>query len=141
MSLKIHLIVSSLLGLFFGLIFHSFWISLLSWLVGWLIDCDHLLDYFLYLLKFKKTPELKEFLEEFFNGDYYKKLGKIYVLAHAWEYLVVFWALGSWKLNLSWVISLSFSYGLHLFLDQWGNRGHPSRYFLLYRIKVGFKTS
>lgn len=138
MSLKVHFIVSSILGLFFGLIFQSYLIGLLTWLIGWLIDCDHLLDYFLYLVKFEKRPDIKEF---FSSGTFFKKLGKIYVLAHAWEYLFLFLVLGFSKLSLPFVVAIGSSYGLHLLLDQLGNHGHPLMYFLLYRIKVGFDVN
>lgn len=137
MSLKIHFTVSTILGLIFGLIFKSYLIGFLSWLIGWIIDCDHFLDYFLYLVKFKETPNLKEF----FSGDYFRRLGKIYVLAHAWEYLFLFLVLGFYKLSLPFVIALAFSYSLHLILDLLKNKTYSLMYFLLYRIKVGFNVN
>lgn len=138
MTPKVHFTVSLMLGLVFGFIFQSYLIGILSLVIGWLIDCDHFLDYFLYLLKFKTKPSLKEF---FSPGIFCRKLGKIYVLAHGWEYLFLFLILGFWKLNLPFVIAIGSVYGLHLALDQLANRTRPLMYFLLYRIKNGFDVN
>ena len=137
MSLKVHFTVSTILGLILGLVFQSYLIGILSWLVGWIIDCDHLFDYLVYLLKSGNKPNLKEF----FSTTFFGKLGKIYVLAHAWEYLFIFLVVGLYKLSFPFVVAIGFSYGLHLFLDQFVNITNPWVYFLLYRIKVGFSTN
>lgn len=138
MPSKIHFTVSLILGLIFGLIFQSYLIGILTWLVGWLIDCDHLLDYFIYLRKFKTKFSFREF----FSVNFFKKLGKIYVLAHAWEYLFIF-LIGSffYKLSFPFIVAIGSSYGLHLLMDQFTNNIHPLMYFLLYRIKVGFNVN
>ena len=137
MTSKIHFTVSSITGLAFGLIFKSYVIGVTSWMTGWIIDCDHLLDYFIYLLKFKTKPDI----QEFFSGVFFKKLGKIYVLAHSWEYLFIFLIVGFYRLSFPFVTAIGFSYGLHLLLDQFSNKTHPGMYFLSYRIKVGFNKN
>jgi len=134
MTLKTHFIVSSVVGLSFGFIFKSYVIGIASWLVGWIMDTDHLLDYFIYLKKFKKKFNLKEF----FASHYLKKLGKIYFLAHGWEYLILFSIFGFWQLDNAFVFAVSFSYFLHLALDQYKYKVSPFIYFLIYRIKINF---
>jgi len=130
-----HIIISTAVAFSFGLIFKSYSIGLISWLAGWIIDFDHLIDYAIYLKKFKK----KFNLEEFVSGDYFKKLGKIYVLGHSWEYLILFFFLGNyfpWQL----LTTVSVSYFFHMILDQLSYDISHFLYFLSYRIKVNFNT-
>ncbi|MBU4299207.1 hypothetical protein KJ636_04145 [Patescibacteria group bacterium] len=137
MTLKVHFTISAAVGLAFGLIFKSYFIGMASWLIGWAIDFDHLMDYFIYLLKFKTRPNLGEFL----SGDFFKKLGKIYILAHGWEYLILFITVGSFTLPWQLVLAIALSYSLHLFLDQLACNTNKWMYFLIYRIKVNFNVN
>lgn len=137
MFLKNHFTVSVVLGLSFGFLFKSYLAGLSAWLVGWAMDCDHLFDYFLYLRKFKT----KFNLQEFFDGVFFDKLGKIYILGHAWEYLILYIIIGYLILPWQFIIAIGFSYGLHLLLDQFDNKVYPGMYFLFYRIKVNFNVN
>ncbi|OGF30322.1 hypothetical protein A2533_04470 [Candidatus Falkowbacteria bacterium RIFOXYD2_FULL_35_9] len=135
MTLKQHLIVSTVVGLGFGWFFHSWSAGLYSWLIGWAIDLDHLIDYFIYLIHFEKKFSIKMF----FSGKYFDQMGKIFVIYHSWEYslisIIFYYAT---DIPISIIFSVTFSYILHLYLDVIAYKSKFRAYSLLYRLSVKF---
>lgn len=103
---------------------------------GFLIDVDHLFDYFAYYgLSFN--------LSRFFDVcSYIEPAGKIYVLLHGWEYVVLFWLIARWfgkrrnLRGLEWAVSLPY-FG-HLLIDNFSFSHHPLAYSLIFRLLNNF---
>ena len=90
---------------------------LVALVTGWLIDVDHLIDYGFYLFHGAENS-----LHDFVSGAYFAKSDKIFVLAHAWEWvgvwLLAWGVLGHWEIGLTGAVSLTG----HLIQDQLTNR-------------------
>lgn len=105
-------------------------------LFGFLIDADHLVDYFaFYGLNFN--------LNRFFNVlSYMEPSGKIYIPLHGWEFVILFWFIGKrigkkFKIKgLEWALSLP--YLGHLFLDNFSFSHHPLAYSFIFRLLNNF---
>lgn len=87
MNLVLHLLTHLFFALAAGLIAWLFWghaeISFLTgFFGGFLIDLDHLIDYFIAF-----GPKFR--LSYFMRGYYFLKNDKIYVLFHGWEYVIL----------------------------------------------------
>ena len=128
----IHFLLSLTVGLFFSFKFGNPWLLLAALFFGFLIDVDHLFDCLAY---YKRKFSLKKFFDV---KAYMKGSGKVYVLLHGWEYVIVFWLIGRWLgvAGLEWTISLS--YLLHLCWDNFSFRHHPLGYFFTYRFLNDF---
>ena len=124
----IHFILALGIGLGCYLKFDNSWLIFVALIFGFLIDVDHLFDYFAY---FGARFKLKDFLN---TNSYMKSSGKIFVLLHGWEYVLLFWLIGHGidVAGLDWAMSLS--YLAHLFWDNFSFSHHPLTYFLTYRL-------
>jgi len=145
----VHLSFSLIAGFLLFWLFGSFWFfpACLFW--GFLIDVDHLFDYFYCFFKKtdKKTIKKNLFnfsfhLKNFFNPEYYVlKNRKVFVPLHGWEYLPIFW-LFLRILGKKWgIIGLEWSvlaYFFHLCWDQHTSAGNYFSYFFFYRFKNNF---
>lgn len=133
----IHLLLSLLVGLLAYFRFNQNWyLIVVALFFGLLIDVDHFFDYFAYFgITF--SPE------DFFNVcSYMKPAGKIYVLLHGWEYLLVF-GLASFylerKLKLKGLVfTVFFSYLFHLLWDNTSLNHQSMAYSLIYRALNDF---
>jgi len=128
----VHLILTLIIAGAFWLNFHDWHLLIACFLVGFLIDIDHLFDYFHFFgLKFK----LKEFLNV---ESYIKPAAKVYVVLHGWEYIVLFWLIGRWigVPGLEW--AMSFSYLSHLLWDNFSFKHHPLAYSFINRLINNF---
>lgn len=118
------LIISELqhLSLTLAIAFFLFWryrnwrLIPVCFLFGFLIDVDHLFDYFAYY-------GFNIGLARFFDVcSYVEASSKAYIFFHGWEYLLPFWLIGRWlgkkkKIKgLEWAIFLSY-FG-HLLIDN-----------------------
>jgi len=125
-----HLIASFLLALIFFYFTKSTLTSLLCFFSGFLIDLDHFIDFWLYKRKIT-------FSKEFFS-EYYKRFGRMYVLFHSFELVLMLWI---FFLVFDFeIIGLGIILGMvsHLLMDLWGNPVHTLSYFFTYRFLKGF---
>lgn len=117
----VHLILSFMVG---GVVFWYFrkW-RVFAWALigGFLVDFDHLIDYFLW-----KRPYGFN-LGEFLAGDQFHGSGKLYLFFHAIEWVVIMWAV-LLAMRFGWIrlkkdsfkvvlLVLSFSLFFHLCFD------------------------
>jgi hypothetical protein len=104
------------------------------WAAGWLIDCDHLLDYW-------RDDGFNLNLPRFFA--YFPGRGPTYLLLalHGWEWPLTLGAV-AWAVSAPlWVGALAAGWLVHLGLDQRFNfRQKPLCYFFAYRWSHGFRA-
>lgn len=101
---------------------------------GILIDLDHLFDYFLAF-----GPHIN--LSYISNGFTFLKSGKIYLLLHAWEWVVLFLitvSLSKSKVVKSVLLSFALALFLHLLVDIKVNHVTVSGYSIIYRLENNF---
>ncbi len=132
-----HIYASAVLGGIVYTVSKSAAMSLTAFLSGFLIDLDHLLDFFL-------LSDQKFSISVFFDWFHNDKWDKIVVIFHSYE-LYVLLAITAYHFPNHILQGLVYGIGLHLLLDQvWncylGNDNHLSvwLYFLSYRIYAGF---
>lgn len=123
-----------------GLIFYfsqSFLAALIAFLAGFLIDLDHLIDF--WASKPNNPLSIKQFLN---SKKYFKTNKRNFILFHAWEYVVFLIILGfylNWPLLL---LSLVLGLSLHYLLDIYNLKNDqisPFSYLLTFRLIKGFK--
>lgn len=106
-------------------------LSLLPLLITYLIDSDHLIDYYMYY-GFKMFNPV-----DFIRMDYFK-YGQAFVFFHAWEWVFALlyfaWRKKSWT---SWQLILATGMISHMIWDS-HTVGSPIPYFILYRVVHGF---
>jgi len=130
----VHFSLAFLVGVICYLNFGNPWLILVALAFGFLIDVDHLFDYFAHFgFKFN--------LKEFLQINYMESSGKIFVLLHAWELVPVFWLVGfCFEVpGLSW--TMSGAYLGHLLWDQVHFPHHPLMYFLIFRSHHKFNLT
>ena len=132
----IHILVTSLIALFLWWRFRNGWIVLVTFLVGIFIDIDHFFDYFSFF-GFKLN------IADFFNTiTYIKPSGKVYVLLHGWEFLIVFGLVGYLLEKKTKIKGLKWSFFIpylaHLICDNFSFQHHPLGYFFFYRLINNF---
>ena len=101
---------------------------------GFLVDSDHLFDYWLYVKDLKKFS-----IRQFLSSEHFKKSGKLYIVFHAWEYGLGMLMLG-YGLKVPTLTAMGVSYLLHLTVDQATNDVRWKTYFVSYRWKVGWRN-
>jgi len=103
-----------------------------TFLVGWLIDLDHLVDY---VKAHGWRPHWGKFAEAA-HEDY---SGKLYLPLHSYELLALFFFLFKGPTRQPYRVGITLSILTHLLLDQRCNPGRkPSTYFLTHRIRKRF---
>jgi len=123
----IHLFTALILFLLFSNFF-GISVGLLAFLGAFLIDGDHMFDYFVYILKTKDPFNFKRF----FQANYFDETGKIFVLLHSWELVVAFVALYFVSFSAVFLV-LGVSILVHLIVDQFTNHVNLLAYFLTWR--------
>ena len=139
MDLALHITIHFVLSLIAGFVVWNFYkrasISVLAALAGGvLVDIDHLIDYFLaFGFDFK--------MDYFLSGYQFLRSGKIYILFHGWEYVVVLIVLASVVKNKFYKsVFLAVALGLffHLSADSIINNIPAKSYWLTYRAENNF---
>jgi len=107
------------------------YLSLVPVAVTYLIDFDHLFDYFMYYgFKFNAV--------DYIRMDYFKNTGQAVVVFHAWEWLLGLiyfaWLKKTWS---SWQALLATGVLSHLIWDSY-TVGNPIFYSILYRAAHSF---
>lgn len=141
MNLYLHLLIHFSFSLLAGFIVWRIWKQPLASFAagisgGFLIDSDHLIDYL-------SAFGINFNLFQFFSGAQFSNSGKIYVLFHGWEYIILFMSAAliiKQKMRLkSAFLALALGIFFHLSADMAINDGMRFRgYSILYRIKNNF---
>ncbi|MFZ2193143.1 MAG: hypothetical protein WAV31_02780 [Candidatus Moraniibacteriota bacterium] len=135
--ISIHIFVSLCVGLIVWRIWRKFFCALSFALVGgFLIDFDHFIDYYLAFGWDWKWLYFR-------NGYEFLKSGKVYVLFHGWEYVVILILLAClFKNKYLKTVFFSLALGLffHLVTDVIVDKTPIKSYFLTYRIKNNFEN-
>lgn len=132
----LHLLGHFLIGLSVGFIFYletgDPWLVVVSVLANFLIDLDHLFDYWV-----ATGFNLKA--REFFKVDYFEINKKVYVPFHSWELVVVIFLLSLFP-SLSWIgLTISVSLFFHIVWDAFSYKINGRSYFLIWRFLHEFK--
>lgn len=131
-----HLAVSLILGFMLARVFDDIWLGLFTLLAGMLLDADHMLDYLLYLLKYRKPFSLKEFLA----GSYFPIWKKFITPLHSWE-LAVAAFIGYFIFAQPYLLGLSLALIGHYIIDYITNDVNKKAYFLLFRLSNSFNKA
>ena len=138
LHLSIHFFMALLSGLAFGFVFKRIWLGVIAGILGgFLIDLDHVLEYFfVFGLKFN--------LADFFNGLQFLTSDKIWLIFHAHEYfpilILVAYFLRKKKALSFFLITLAFAGFVHLISDSYINNFPPKKYLIIYRATKNFSA-
>ncbi|KKQ46244.1 MAG: hypothetical protein US63_C0004G0019 [Candidatus Moranbacteria bacterium GW2011_GWC2_37_8] len=143
MSLFLHLSIHVALSLLAGLIVWRIWKKPVASFVmaivgGVLVDMDHFIDYF---LAFGFNFDLSYFSK----GYQFLQSGKIYVLFHGWEYVILLliaaYFVGQRLILKIALFALAIGLFLHLGFDTYENDGMSIRaYSIIYRASKNFEN-
>lgn len=103
----------------------------LLFVVTYLIDLDHLIDYFFF------KGQILFNLNEFLTSDYFKRVGHIFVFLHGWEYVAIIGILSYIKKWNNIYLAIFLGLLIHLVWDSI-NVGSPLFYSIVYRASTGF---
>lgn len=110
--------------------------ALVGFLVTMLLDADHLYEYML-------SVDWSTFnLADFLSSSYFDKIGRIYVLFHAWEWVAL--TLIIYKLTASkhkWLLYVAVGVAAQLVFDTLSYGFDPRVYFISYRYVNDFALS
>ena len=123
-----HILVSAGIGIFTYACFGEVAPAVGSFLVGTLIDLDHVIDYF---YAHGKKWDWKKV-----NAAHHdKKSGKLYVPLHSYELIILYFLLTLSPALTAWRIGITLSLVAHFLCDQFFNPNRKfSTYFLFYRM-------
>lgn len=127
-----HIITSAGIGIASYLHYRSRPAAVASFLVGWLIDLDHIVDYV-------RAHGWRPNWDRFNEACHERYSGKLYLPLHSYELLALFFFLFRGQKRQPYRVGITVSILAHLLLDQ---RCNPSRgkltYFLAHRIHKRF---
>lgn len=128
MKPEYHIIISLALSTLFYLFTQSSWGALALFLSGFMIDLDHVIDFW---ISEKKMPWN---VREFFDHFYRKRYSKTYILLHSLEFfpLIFVGFYGIFGKTIAWGIIIGML--SHLTVDYLTNGAKPLSYFICYRI-------
>ena len=123
-----HIVVSGAIGVFIYGAFGEIGPAIGSFLVGTLIDLDHIIDY---LYAHGKKWDWKKI-----NGAHHERFsGKLYVPLHSYELIIIFFLLTLSPELTPWRVGITLSLLAHCLCDQFFNPGRKfSTYFLINRM-------
>jgi len=129
-----HIVVSAGVALFTYLSFNEIAPAIGSFLVGTLIDLDHIIDY---LYAHGKRWDWKKI-----NAAHHERYsGKLYVPLHSYELVIIFFFLTLDPSLTAWRVGISLSLLAHFLCDQFFNPGRRfSTYFLINRLIHKFEA-
>lgn len=139
LHLMIHFTLAYLVGLAVGIRFKKVGIGIVAGILGgFLIDLDHLLEYFLFYgwhFNFQYFIEGREFVLS----------NQIHLWFHAWEYvpivLLLAFVVRRRQAFAAFLVALAFGGFVHLASDCLINNYPIRNYSLLYRYRVDFSAS
>lgn len=123
-----HILVSAVIGTGTYIAYGEVAPAVASFLVGTLIDLDHIIDY---IYAHGKKWDWKKI-----NAAHHEKVsGKLYVPLHSYELLILFFLLMLGPDLTPWRVGITLSLLSHFLCDQFCNPGRKfSTYFLIHRI-------
>ena len=105
--------------------------SIASFLVGWLVDIDHIWDFY---RNGCRHFSIKRFTNAMDNGE----IKKAYLYFHSYELLLILVSL-CFVTHFNYLLSFTtLGFAIHLFFDQIFNPVNPLTYFITYRILHGY---
>jgi membrane-bound metal-dependent hydrolase YbcI (DUF457 family) len=129
-----HIVTSAGIGLFTYHRYKSKGAGLASFLVGFLIDIDHIVDYV-------KAHGWKPKWSVFNEAKHEHYSGKLYVPLHSYELIALFFMLCRRPEKHPYRVGVTLSVLTHLLLDQKCNPSRkPLTYFLAHRIHKRFNA-
>ena len=129
-----HIITSAGIGLFTYHRYKSPGAGIASFLVGWLIDADHIFDYV-------KAHGWRPNWEKISEAKHEHYSGKLYLLLHSYELLALFFLLFKKPEKRAYRVGITLSVLTHLLLDQKCNPCRkPLTYFLAHRAYKRFNA-
>lgn len=138
LHLFIHFSLAVVAGLLVGRYYKNIWLGIITGILGgFLIDLDHVLEYF---FVFGLNFNIFNFLE----GRQFLQSDKIIIIFHAWEWLLIlgsliclFWKKKSFKIFL---FALTLGMFVHLCSDVLINQYPPKFYSIIYRAAHHFSA-
>lgn len=129
-----HIITSAGVGIFTYHRYKSKGAGIASFLAGWLIDVDHIVDYV-------KAHGWKPHWGRISEAKHEDYSGKLYLLLHSYELLAIFFLCLKHPNKRAYRVGISLSVLTHLLLDQKCNPGRkPLTYFLAHRAYKKFNA-
>lgn len=130
-----HIVTSAGIGLFTYHRYRSKGAGIASFLVGWLIDLDHVVDYVKAHGWKPNWHRLNEAKHEHYSG-------KLYLPLHSYELIALFFILFRNPTRHPYRVGITLSVLTHLLLDQKCNPSRrPMTYFLSHRAFKRFNAS
>lgn len=129
-----HLFITLLIGAYLYKKYRLWFIWPAVFLTGFLLDIDHLFDYFLYY-----GPQFS--LDTFLQTNHFVDAQTVYVPLHSWEISILLIFLGiksEPKKVQALFLALGLSLGGHLIWDQITNPANILAYSFIYRILNNF---
>ncbi|MBW2149312.1 MAG: hypothetical protein JRG73_13305 [Deltaproteobacteria bacterium] len=135
---QVHIAVSASLSIILFGVFHSTWAALSNFLVGVLLDLDHLVEY--YRTKgFTLNPlKIYRFCGFAVQRDWPPR---VFFWLHAYEYVLLTALVAHAVHYHPAAVGAFIGMTQHLLLDQIGNNVGPFSYFLSYRFLNGFRCN
>lgn len=128
-----HFSVSLITGVVAFLTTKTIFPGIASFLAGWLLDVDHIWDYY---KNGCRRFSVRRFLDAMDNGE----IKKTYLYLHSYELLLILISL-CFVTRFHYLLSFTtLGFAIHLFFDQLFNPVNPFTYFLTYRILRGYRT-
>ena len=129
-----HIAASGIISILSWFYFRSFACCLATFLSGFLIDADHLLDYTLSYRFTFNLHKISEICEKM-------KLKKLYLVLHSYEIIIILWAaICIFSLSKMWQ-AVALGMTQHIILDQLTNPMRPFGYFFTYRLLNRFNNN
>lgn len=128
-----HVAISSVISAVFAFYTRSFMGTAACFLSGIFIDIDHIFDYWL------ARKQLFVTYSKLFGFCGLERGGKLYLLFHSFEFLVLFWLIFfTFQLNVFW-LGLGIGVTAHMIADQFANPLRPYALFFVYRLRHRFE--
>lgn len=128
-----HLAASFIAAFFIYLVSFNELLAIFTFLLGFFMDADHLVDYLSYLIKFKKPFVLKEFM----SGTYFAEWKKFITPMHSYEIVIISFLLFLITANFLF-LSITLAVLQHVVVDYYSNYVNMYAYSFIYRLKNKF---
>lgn len=139
----VHFLSCITVGIVFAKIYKNWHLIIYSFLAGFFLDIDHLIDYFIFKHGFFLN------LQEFLSSSYFDASNKVYLFFHGYEYAIIGFMVGLIILknnkrirNATAVVAVilvaAVSMFFHLVYDQISYRPKFLTYSIIYRASYNF---
>lgn len=128
-----HLSVSIITGVVTFLVTKAILPSISCFFAGWLVDVDHVWDFY-------KNGGKRFSIKRFEDAVENRKMKKIYLYFHSYELLLILIIL-CFATHFNYFLSFTtLGFAVHLIFDQIFNLVNPFTYFFTYRILNGYRA-